>query len=358
MRSVYKGTGPFYPTKGWQYRLRRNLVWAAFVSWIWAPVYQMLWEYGLNFRGKWLYVMSPYRRFHDRDLDRHSAKIVADSQAFASFAHRLREKIPQQIIDRERAKMLARKDEFAFVSGLFQYLDEDTRLEILKFALSPDVLRYVIGYLKVAPRLQEPAIMFSVARTDLPEEGSKLWHRDSFHYKSMKLMIALSDIDDTAGPNYVVGHDQAPYCAEIPKPVIPGGISEWARLRLSDGEMAAYVDLGQTYKLAGGVGTTSVQDACRCYHKGGYCTGKDRLILQLDYVTDDGTGQPPPAASWVDTKRPSLKPLLANGLNRFIVGEAGVRMRGFLRRARVYGALRALYYRRMFYFRSPRREAR
>lgn len=358
MRSIYKGPGPFYPMTGWAYRLRRNRGWAALISWVWTPLYQLLWEYGLNFRGKWLYFTSPYRRFHDRDLDRHGAKIVSDSPAFTSFAHRLREKIPQRIIGQERDKMLARKDEASFVSGMFQYLDESTRLDILQFALSPEVLRYAIGYLRVAPRLQEPTLMFNVARTDLPEEGSKLWHRDSFHYKSVKLMIALSDVDDTAGPNYVVGHDQAPYWAEIPKRVIPGGISEWARLRLSDEEIGAYVDLGRTYKLSGGIGTTSIQDACRCYHKGGHCTGKDRLILQLDYVTDDGTGQPPPASTWVDIKHPSLKPLLASGLNRFIVGEAGVRMRGFLRRARVYGALRALYYRQMFYFRSPRRQAR
>jgi len=352
MRAIHKSAVVVYPTATWSGRLRMLPLWVWLVSYVWAPLYELFWRYVLNFRGRFLYLFSDYTKFHDEELEKSATKILPNDPHYVEFAKFLRANIPQDVIDQERARLLRGNDETDYHTGLFKYLDQDTRAAILKFALSPEVLKYVLTYMKVVPKISVPAVHLNVARTDLPEGGSKKWHRDSFNYKTIKIFMYLSDVDDSAGPNFVLGQDSAPLHAEIPKAVIDYTVSEWNTLRLSDEELFAYVDESKVVKLTGNIGATSLQDAAVCYHKGGDCTQKDRLVLQIEFATDDGTGAVPKVSDWVDLSHPDLAPLLRDRVSQFIITN-GKGLSSLLRRLRVYGLLRGLYYRQIFYYMKP-----
>ncbi len=329
------------------YWLRRFGPWIWFVSSIGAPVYRLLWEYIINTRGKTLHLKSEYRALRDNDLDKRGFKILRESE-FLAFGKLLRSKISPALIEQERQRLLSTADDYC--GDLFPMLDNDARTATLRFAVSPPVLRYVMAYLRVAPRMRWPNVLINIVRPELGEEGSKLWHRDA-GYRCVTLFMCLSEVDDSSGPYFVIGKDQVPLHAEVPKAHIDPSLSVWKRYRLSDEEMFPYIDRSEIRKLAGDIGTTILVDSGACYHKGGYCKAKERLMLQIRYVTDDGEADLPGWASIVDLSHPEVAGLVSDPLYQYMIGRGDASL---IRRLRLFRVLKMIYHRIMRYRARPK----
>jgi len=163
----------------------------------------------------------------------------------------------------------------------------------------------------------------------------------------MTLFMCLSEVDDDSGPYFAIGTDQVPFHAEVPKTHIDPSLPVWKRYRLGDDEMFAYVDPGVVVRLAGDVGTTIMVDSGACYHKGGYCKSRERLMLQIRYVTDDGDAAVPGWAGFVDLTRPDVAALLDDPLCRYMISSGDSSL---VRRLGLYRLCKAIYLRVMRYY--------
>jgi hypothetical protein len=333
-------------------RLRRSSPWVWLVGAVAAPAYAFFWEYVVNLPGKLLYLRSEYRGPTDAELRDRSLTCVQTVE-LATLADLLRAKIPGTLLESERQRLLAKKDEAeGFSADLFAALDNDTRAAILKFALSPAMLAYVIPYFRVVPRLRSPNILFNIVRSELSEEGSKLWHRDGWTYRSLTIFTCLSEVNDGAGPYFAIGTDQVPFHADVPKDAIDPTLSIWKRYRLNDDDVFRFVDRRKVAKLTGPPGSTILVDSGACYHKGGYCTTHDRLMLQIRYVTDDGDADLAGIDSWV-AMTPELAALREDPICRHLCGSGNATL---LRRFRLWRILKPLYRKILRYYLKPRTE--
>ncbi len=75
--------------------------------------------------------------------------------------------------------------------------------------------------------------------------------------------------------------------------------------------MTKFAEESAWTKLAGPAGTTALVDPGALYHKGGYCKTRDRLMLQISYVSD----VPTPIQSIVAQLGLSGEPLLTSVLD-------------------------------------------
>jgi len=329
-------------------RLRGFGPWIWLVSSIGAPIYRLVWEYVINLRGKMLYLLSEYRGVRDPELDRRGFKIVCDPD-FVAIAKLLRQGITPDIIDRERRRLLSTENEYS--SDFFTSLDDGTRAAILRLAIHPSVVKYVLSYLRVVPRIRIAGVLLNIVRSELGEEGSKLWHRDSHSYKCLTLFIYLSEVNDNSGPFSVIGKDQVPFHAEVPKAYIDLSQSLWKRYRLTDEEIFPYVDRSKVRKLVGEIGTAILWDSGACYHKGGHCQEKQRLVLQIRYVTDDGDANLPGWASIVNFRHHEVAGLLSDPVCQYMVGRGDTSL---IRRLRLFRVLKMIYFRIMRYHARPK----
>jgi len=332
------------------YPLRGLGPWIWFVSSVGTPLYRLLWEYAINFRGKRLYSLSHYREVRDDDLDRRGFTFLYDPELMV-LARLVREGITSEIIERERQSLLATTGELSYTTDLFPSLSNDARAAILRIALHPHVLKYVMSYLKVAPRMRPAGVLFNIVRSELGEEGSKLWHRDAYSYRCLTLLMCLSEVDDSSGPFFIIGKDQIPFHAEVPKTCIDPLQSPWKRYRLSDEEIFPYVDQSEIRKLTGEIGTAILWDSGACYHKGGCCKAKERLLLEIRYVTDDGDADLPGWANVVDLARQDVAPLVANPLCRHMLAPGDTSL---IRRLQFFRVLKTIYFRALRYHARPK----
>jgi hypothetical protein len=334
------------------HRLRSWVPWAWLMSHVAAPAYALIWEYLVNVRGKRLYLRSRYARAGDPGLRRAGVKIFT-SPGFTEFASRLRVSMPDAILDDARRELLATPDGFS--TDVYPLFDDTIRTEVVKFALSEPVLQAVLGYLRVVPRMRCPNVLLNVARPELGEEGSKLWHRDGYTYRCLTLFMCLSDVDGESGPYWAIGIDRLPIHADVAKPHLDSSLSVWRRFRITNEEMSAYVDMADAVELSGPAGTTVFVDSGNCYHKGGYARTKDRLMLQLRYVTDDGDADLPAWSTFANLEHPDVRPLLADPVVRYMTGSGNASL---MRRLRLWRPLRVVYRQVIRYNARPKPDVR
>ena len=331
--------------------LRRFGPWIFVSEYLISPLYGVIWEYVINAPGKLLFLRSAYRGRRGDPALAAAGVTVARTPELTALAQRLRASLSKDAIDKARAEMLATNSEYSV--DIFETLDAKSRVELTKFALSPVVLGPVMSYLRVAPRLLIPKILFNIPRPHLSEEGSKLWHRDvGYGYRGLMLFLALTDVDDESGPYYAMGTDVIPRHADIPKTLDPG-LDVWRRYRTTNEEMGAHVDMTRATKLSGPAGTAAWVDGGNCYHKGGHCTVRERLMLFLEFATDDGDESlhVPGWSAFVDTNDPELRQLASDPLIAYITAPSDT---AIMRRWKLWRLSKAAYRVALRYYMRPR----
>lgn len=284
-----------------------------------APVFEVFWEYVFNVREKSLYLGSGFAGRGCAALNHAGITILRDEPDFRAFALWLRSRIPNEAIAKRRERALQDERELSYVLSLNDTLDEHTRIEVLKFALSAVVLQSVLPYFRVAPRVGSIGVMLNVTKPELGQVGSKAWHRDGAQYKALNIFMCLSEVDDDSGAYYAIGKNHIPLHAFVPdEPRDRASLSAWTKWRHTDDHMRKFVAESAATKLAGPSGTTALVDPGALYHKGGYCKTRDRIMLQIGYVTDVPTPIPNIVTQLGLTDRAELGAVLNTRIRRYM----------------------------------------
>ncbi len=280
-----------HPLKTFRGKWKSHPLWRLFVQVI-APIFDVLGAYVLHFPRKLLYWHYLSRRSSNQSaalLRTEGIEIVPAKPEFVEFARWLVSRIPKDLLAREKSRLLADAEEDAFCATVETKLEVDTRVKILDFCLSDNVLGSAVKYFGLVPRLGSVIVMYNVPKPQQGPVGSQEWHRDSGIYKSLNLFMCLSDVDDESGAYYAIPQSFIPRHAEVPLEQVDTRLSAWTRYRLSTELIQKYVPGVKPVRLAGPPGTSAFVDPGLCYHRGGYCRTRDRLMIQIAFVLDAHT---------------------------------------------------------------------
>lgn len=152
----------------------------------------------------------------------------------------------------------------------------DPRDVFVRLALMKPVLDIVHGYFQLFATLRFYNVLHTLPTSSSPRQ-SQLWHRDGGRRGDrhiVKMFVLLSDVDEGAGPFcYAKGSHFKKRLAKEPDYILePDGTH-----RTTDEQMAHVVDRSAWFTGIGKKGSIVFADTAG-YHKGGFCSEKDRLI--------------------------------------------------------------------------------
>jgi hypothetical protein len=293
-----------HPATGRRGKCKSHPLWKLFVQ-VAAPVFDFLWKYVMHPRRKayaWGYRYRNSGTASANTLQTNGIDMLPSDSNFLDFALWLRARIPDDLLHRHKQRLLGDEDEQAFTVNIESELDVDTRLRMLEFGLSPEILTPTLKYFGLVPRLSGVLVLYNIPKSSLGPVGSQEWHRDEGLYKSINLFMCLSDVSDDSGAYYAISQRDIDRHAEIPFDYIDTSLSLWRRFRHSDELIRKYVPTFTALRLAGGPGSSAFVDPGLCYHRGGWCLTQDRLMLQISFT--------------LDTPREQLGVISRLGLNR------------------------------------------
>ena len=148
--------------------------------------------------------------------------------------------------------------------------------DILSLATSPEMIKAVGSYLGCLPVLTYANVWYSPVLGEVAEaEGSQRWHLDHEDLRQMKVFIYCSDVDDSAGPMWLVDADTSLGIAH--------GIGYSTTLKSKRVNDQSFED-AQQVSLTGCVGDIAFVDTSSCFHLGSRNTKKPRLLIALQYL--------------------------------------------------------------------------
>jgi hypothetical protein len=265
--------------------------------WLW-PTFSVLINFGLDILWRMTYGLKPSLLyiFHilglpSKDLMGTSfklkggLKIVHSDSIFTDFAQWLAIHIPEELIVSEIIAMDKNRPS-SFSTTIEKKLDQDTRLELLKYALSDRNINIACGYLKFVPRLASIKVMLN-RPTSEAAIGSQRWHRDWFVHRGINIFTAITDIHETKGMYSAIGLNEIDRRCEIP---IHGNnplVGVYDRDRVGDDQMRLFIDEAAVQHLKGPPGTTALVDSGWVYHKGGHLKEGYRLMIEISYQSEN-----------------------------------------------------------------------
>ncbi|MDZ4677654.1 MAG: hypothetical protein SGI74_09115 [Oligoflexia bacterium] len=307
------------PLRPWAAKFKANPLWRLFVI-LTVPAFEFFWSWILHFNEKIIYLKSPYIDADSKNLKRDAIEIYKNDPVFKEFALWLKSRIPESVIQKKREEMNKRTDELAYAETLELQLDEETRLGILEFAMSAPVLNKVLPYFKIIPRIDTAFVLYNIPKPDLGgPEGSQRWHRDGDIYKMLSLYICLTDLDENSGQYSAVSERNLNYHQAIPLERVDGDKSIWKNGRHSDSYLRKFVPDSDLVHLKGPIGTAALVDSASCYHKGGFCKERERILFQINYICDQVHVRPSIVDYLSLRKNPKLSSLLLTPLQRAMV---------------------------------------
>jgi len=266
--------------------IRGSYIWVICVNFF-SPIFFFFWRYIFNLTSMLIYQFSVYSSESNSVLNKKRFLIVKNDLMYENFAKYLMGRISKRKLKFKRQHLLRENNEWSFSTSITDLINEKTKIEILKFTLSDKVLRVVLPYFGMIPHIGSISILFNLPRPELGKaKGSQEWHRDSGQYRSLNLFMCISNVDKDSGPYSLIGCDHIPFEACIPTPQINSAKSSWSQFRISDKNILRYVPKNAIQVLQGKPGSIAFVDPGACYHKGGFCLTKERIMLQISFVAD------------------------------------------------------------------------
>jgi hypothetical protein len=154
--------------------------------------------------------------------------------------------------------------------------------DIMRLALSRQVIDAVSAYLGTVPVLNNVAIMVSVPNET--EKGSQLYHLDFADENQVKFFVYVDPVEEDNGPFTFVP-------ADISRALIRELGYDRGRLQIDDVTRAIGED-GQR-KMTGKAGSGFLVDTSSCLHYGSNKNTKTRLALLIQFTKHTVPEQPP-----------------------------------------------------------------
>lgn len=259
------------------------------------PIYDLLWEYLINFKGKVYYFLWHIKKREFIDLGNNDKRLISDNKKLKIIANKINDYCSAHLIQKSRKELLS--EEFTktnptndgakkYNQDLFSRLSNELQKEIFELAHSELLISTATKYLKVFPILDKIIVTHNISNKPEDERGAMLWHKDDFGYRSLDLFMAVSNIDELNGPLKVIKNKNKLGIFSKSNQENTGNVSEGERGKI---KLDHYEKLenDNVLVLKGEKGTALLIDSFTAYHRGGHCLKNDRLMLRFSYQTPD-----------------------------------------------------------------------
>jgi hypothetical protein len=276
-------------------KIKRTRFWLACIDFFIYPIYYFVWSFFINFQAKLLFF---FWRFKKRDyfsLDNNDKLLVGTNDEFKAIASKilnetknLEEKYKNIILSKEYSEEMKKTNfasgEVPYSISLYKDLSPSLKNEIVKFASSEKMITTASQYMKIFPILTRVQVNLNIPRENSQLRGAMFWHKDGFGFKNLDFFMSVTDLDENNGPFY---------CLE--KKVNAGIFKSFDLFFSKTGERNK-VPLEvfdkkfpneKITELKGSSGTGMFLDSFSTYHRGGYCSKKNRIMLRFCYQSHD-----------------------------------------------------------------------
>lgn len=162
---------------------------------------------------------------------------------------------------------------------LGSYFDADTCPAVQKLEKDPGLLAIAAKFLGAAPvhTATELWWSFPVAGTPIDQlKAAQVFHYDLDDYRFIKFFFYLTDVDLSSGPHILLrgSHKNKPFSHQLL------GVRCASK---DDNEIVDCYGVENLVTICGPAGLGFAEDSS-CFHKGTLPTGKERLLLQIEFA--------------------------------------------------------------------------
>tara|TARA_B100000965_G_scaffold225756_1_gene188966 strand:+ start:1359 stop:2381 length:1023 start_codon:yes stop_codon:yes gene_type:complete len=273
-------------------KIKRTLTWKYIVLIIIKPFFDFIWSYIINLEAKILYFKWNKQKRDFFDLKGSNHLIVKNDNRILKIVDELNNFCTDEVLKKSKQKLTSEgaygklpKD--SYQNELFDLLPENLKDKVVKFATSDLIVNTAAQYLGVFPILSRIYFYHNIPKTRETIMAQR-WHKDGMSYKGIDFFIPITDVDHENGPLFFVKRKSKLGAFEkidkIDQNSVPGG-----RGKVSDEEFSKIFKDHEINTLLGEKGTTLIVDSYNCYHKGGHCKSKERVMLRIAFDTIDST---------------------------------------------------------------------
>ena len=285
-------------------QFKKTKVYQMLLKYILMPFYSIFWHYLLNLLDKILLIL--YNLFTNRveylKFYNNTKILLEDKKNFKYIANEINKSLPKELIENSIEKIksdsykVQLKEDFKneahaqnpFTIDIFDQLSDECKSKIINFASSDYIIKTAANYLGVFPILARIHLNLNIPTNKKPS-ASQLWHRDDFGYKNLDFFIAVSEIDKTNGPLKVLKkRDPFKIFLRINNEINSKLTGERGKIK-DENFFNIFGKEIDTLSFEGKSGTAIALDSIRNYHKGGFCLEKNRIVLRINFMTNDST---------------------------------------------------------------------
>tara|TARA_B100000767_G_scaffold266449_1_gene283804 strand:- start:933 stop:1979 length:1047 start_codon:yes stop_codon:yes gene_type:complete len=275
---------------------KRTKTWYNLLFFLIHPLYNLIWQFIINFHGKLLYYLWFFKKRQKFDLKDNFSLVVKSDPEFVKLANLISYQYPASKIEyiaNERKKSILKKKNISDELSNFKFnINDEISLElkekILSFVLSQKNLSTAANYLKVFPTISLISLHINTPVHGNVERGSMIWHKDDYGFKGLDLFLAINDINYDNGPLYFLReYNQLGSFSKIEEVIHNARAGE--RNKVDIDVFSKYYPESKVGVLTGNSGDALFIDSISTYHRGGYCKLHNRLMLRVTYQTPDNT---------------------------------------------------------------------
>ena len=286
-------------------KIKNTIFWKFFIQNIFYPIYNIFWQYILNFQAKILYLLWTSKKRDFIDLAKKNSILISDNQVFKSIAKRIsqetnllvnnsREKILSDAYKKkisDQSGPLSSDAEIPYRTSMYENLSDQLKKEIVEFGSSELMISTAAKHMGIFPILTRVQVDHNTYRENAGRRGAMFWHRDTFGFKNLDFFMAVTDMDDENGPFYCL-NKKIKASTFLNFPNVVSTFKKGERGKVSLEEFSKYFKNEDTFKLSGESGTAVFLDSFSTYHRGGFCKSKNRVTLRLCYQSHDALYEP------------------------------------------------------------------
>ena len=281
-------------------RIKTLKLYKLFLLYFIKPLYELIWQYVINFQGKILYFLWFSKKKKLIDLNNNDKKIIENNKDINNLAEKIYNHCFPSILENSKKELLdgsvsisnaTNSGDKTYNQEIFDKIKPDLQKEIFEFAHSELLISSAAKYLKVFPVLGKVLLYHNIPNKPEEVRGAMFWHKDDFGYKSLDLFVAISDIDEKNGPLSAIKKKNryGIFSKSFEENKTQNQAGERGKITYNHYEN---LDAENILKLKGKRGTSLLIDSFTVYHRGGHCLSKDRLMLRFSYQTPDAIRVP------------------------------------------------------------------
>lgn len=164
-----------------------------------------------------------------------------------------------------------------FMGNILQDGDLMAYPELIKFAVSPELISITSHYLQQIPVLSSIKLLHSIPFAKLPT-SSQMYHLDADLKPQVKVFVLLHEVTQEHGPFTFIDCTKS---AAIAESINYGSIR--AEIRIPDDIVNHHIQSTDIHQALGPTGTVLFVDTGNCLHYGSRHIKKDRYLLQYQF---------------------------------------------------------------------------